>query len=76
MIRRRVSCALELRKMARRLRPPLTGSCASAVPGSPGSTYSYISKPPPADNNVTIVRPAPRDWRPSPGSSGGTAPRL
>ena len=30
----------------------------------PSSTYSYVTKPPPAENSVAIVRPAPTDWRP------------
>ena len=39
----------------------------SPTPEAPGSTYSYVSKaPPPAENNVANVRPAPSGWRPDP----------
>jgi Mrp family chromosome partitioning ATPase len=42
----------------------------SPAPEAPASTYSYVSKPPPpAENTVAIVKPAPGDWRPDPSLS-------
>jgi Mrp family chromosome partitioning ATPase len=42
----------------------------SPAPEAPASTYSYVSKPPPpAENTVAIVKPAPSDWRPDPSLS-------
>jgi Mrp family chromosome partitioning ATPase len=51
-------------------RPP--AAPRSPVPRSPSiapaseSRYSYVSSVPPAENNVTIVRPTPPNWAPEP----------
>lgn len=44
-------------------RPPAAPGSPSVPPASQ-SRYSYVSSVPPAENTVTIVRPAPNNWAP------------
>lgn len=46
-------------------RSPAPTRSPSVAPASQ-SRYSYVSSVPPAENNVTIVRPTPANWAPEP----------